>query len=305
VQIVLLGTAAGGGFPQWNCWCPSCRIARADPARAHPRTQSSIAVSADGAAWFLINASPDVREQIGRIPGHAHTDSGGIRRVPFAGVIVTDAELDHTLGLLLLREARTLTVHATDAVARVLERDSRILPTLRAFATVTVAPLPLDLAIPLEGPGGARSGLSVEAFAVPGHPPRFSNGRAAGLTVGLLIRDTARDRTLAHVPGCGTIDDDVVLRLRMADAVLFDGTCWTDDELPTLGISSATASAMGHVAISGPHGSLTTIAALPAPLRVYTHINNTNPILIEDSEERHAVNAAGVIVGDDGMTFTI
>jgi pyrroloquinoline quinone biosynthesis protein B len=123
VQIILLGTAAGGGFPQWNCWCPSCRVARSDPARAHPRTQSSIAVSPDGLRWFLINASPDVREHIGRIAGRTHSDAPEPRRVPIEGVILTDGELDHTLGLLLLREARTLTIHATDAVARVLERD--------------------------------------------------------------------------------------------------------------------------------------------------------------------------------------
>jgi pyrroloquinoline quinone biosynthesis protein B len=311
VQIILLGTAAGGGFPQWNCWCPSCRIARSEPARAHPRTQSSIAVSPDGARWFLVNASPDVREQLARLPpppthpSRAKSDSGAVRQIPVDGIILTDGELDHTLGLLLLREGRALTVRATDAVAHVLERDTHILPTLRLFAAVTVVPLPLDRMIPLEGLQSTPSGLSVEAFAVPGHAPRFAPTHDRGLTVGLLIRDTVGAGTLAYVPGCGAIDDAVLRRLRTADAVLFDGTCWSDDEMPALGISPTTSRAMGHMPISGAGGSLATMADLPARVRVYTHINNTNPVLIEDSPERRAVAATGVIVGDDGMMFTV
>jgi pyrroloquinoline quinone biosynthesis protein B len=307
VQLILLGTAAGGGFPQWNCSCPPCRVARAEPARAHPRTQSSIAVSPDGARWFLVNASPDVREQIGRLPAHQPASPGlvGVRQIPIARLVVTDAELDHTLGILLLREARALTVLATDAVAHVLEHDTRIFPILRAFGTVTVDPLPLDQPVPLNGPGGTPSGLTLEAVAVPGHAPRFASQHEHGPTVGLLIRDTAAGTTLAYVPGCGAIDDAVARRLAAADAVLFDGTFWSDDEMSGRGISHSTARAMGHIPIAGPDGSLATMARLPARVRVYTHINNTNPILVEDSPERQAVHDAGVIVGDDGMTFTV
>ncbi len=282
-------------------------MARTEPARAHPRTQSSIAVSPDGVRWFLINASPDVREQIGRLPSQQPAPPGvsGVRQIPIESLVVTDAELDHTLGILLLREARALTVLASDAVAHVMEHDTRILPILRAFGTVTVDPLPLDQQIPLNGPGGAPSGLTLEAFAVPGHAPRFASEHQPGDTVGLLIRDTAADTTLAYVPGCGAIDEAVARRLGAADAVLFDGTFWSDDEMSGRGISHSTSRAMDHIPVAGPDGSLATMAHLPARVRVYTHINNTNPMLVEDSAERQMVRDAGVIVGDDGMTFTI
>jgi pyrroloquinoline quinone biosynthesis protein B len=308
MEMILLGTAAGGGFPQWNCWCPTCRVARSDSARAHPRTQSSIAVSSDGVRWFLINASPDVREQMARVRRPAPA-SGVVRDVSIEGVVLTDAELDHTIGLLLLREARDLTVYATNAVTAVLDRDSRILPTLRAFARVQVVPLTLDRAIPMRDRHGTEVGLTVEAFAVGGDAPRFASAdtagaEVAGSTVGLTIRD-ARGGTAVCVPGCAAIDESLVDRLRSAGAVLFDGTFWSDDELTALGISALSARAMGHIPIAGAGGSLSILAELPAPTRVYTHINNTNPILIEDSPERRAVLREGVTVGMDGMTFIV
>jgi pyrroloquinoline quinone biosynthesis protein B len=302
MKVLLLGTAAGGGFPQWNCWCPGCRLARAEPARAHPRTQSSIAVSADGGRWFLINASPDVREQIARIP--RPRSATAIRDVPIEGVILTDAELDHSLGVLLLREARAMTLYATDAVAAVLERDSRILPTVRAFGTMIVTRLTLDARVAARDRDGADAGLTIEAFDVRGDAPRFASTEAIGLTVGLLVRDSA-GAALAYVPGCGALDPQIVARLGAADAVLFDGTFWRDDEMVTLGISSSRAREMGHVPINDANGSLPLLAALPAPTRIYTHINNTNPILIEDSPERRAVEAAGLVVGFDGMMIDV
>jgi pyrroloquinoline quinone biosynthesis protein B len=313
VQVVLLGTAAGGGFPQWNCWCPSCRIARTEPHRAHPRTQSSIAASSDGVHWFVANASPDIREQIERLrrlappPSSAPpADMPGSRHSPIDGVILTDAELDHSLGLLLLREARALTLYATDDVARILEHDSRFIPVTRAFSIVTTVSLPLDRAVSLRESAGRESALTVEAFAVPGHGPRFASGSAApGLTVGLHIRDNANGRTLAYVPGCARIDDALMRRLSQADAVLFDGTFWSEDEMSRLGISTTTGRAMGHIPIGGDDGSLAVMARLPASVRVYVHINNTNPVLIEDSPEREAVRRAGVIIGDDGLAFRI
>jgi pyrroloquinoline quinone biosynthesis protein B len=299
--VILLGTAAGGGFPQWNCWCPGCRIARSDPARAHPRTQSSIAVSSDGQRWLLINASPDVREQIGRIPG-GRPARDEIRHVPVDAVAVTDAELDHTIGLLVLREARAMTVYATGAATAVLERDSRILPTVQAFATVTLGSLVLDAPVAVRGRAGVEIGLTLEAFAVAGDAPRFASVAGPGSTVGLMIRDRSGS-TAVYIPGCGAMDAVVTQRLRRADLVLFDGTFWSDDELVALGVSTQHARAMGHLPISGSEGSLSELATLPASTRVYTHINNTNPILIEDSPERRAVDAAGVVVGADGMAF--
>ena len=303
MKVLLLGTAAGGGFPQWNCWCPTCRAARSDPGSAHPRTQSSAAISADGKRWFLLNASPDVREQLGRLDGSPSPDA--VRHVPVEGIVATDAELDHTLGIALLREARHLQLYATPAVSAVLDEDSRILPVTGAFAEVTRRPLVLERCVELHYRDGSPSGLSVEPFAVPGDPPRFARRELPGHTVGLLIHDSATGGTAAFVPGCGGLDAGLLDRLGTAELVLFDGTFWTDDELVRLGIGDRPASAMGHIPVSGPDGSLTRLARLPARWRVYTHINNSNPMLLEHSAERRAVQDAGLLVGDDGMRFTV
>ncbi|HKU62087.1 MAG TPA: pyrroloquinoline quinone biosynthesis protein PqqB [Gemmatimonadales bacterium] len=303
MQIVLLGTAAGGGFPQWNCWCPSCRVARQEPSRARRRSQSSAAVSADGRRWFLLNASPDVHAQLERFDA-APPDSA-LRHVPVEGVVLTDAELDHTLGVVLLREARFLQLWTTDAVERILEADSRILPTTRAFAQVQLRTLGSAEPAPLLYRDGCPSGISVLGFPVPAGPPRFATEEAAGHTVGLLLRDDATGGVCAFVPGCGGLDDALLELLGGADLVLFDGTFWTDDELIRLRIGERTARQMDHLPVSGPDGSLVRLAALPARERVYTHINNTNPMLIEDGSERAAVESAGLRVGFDGMRFTL
>ena len=302
MEVVLLGTAAGGGFPQWNCWCPPCRTARADPAAAHPRTQSSAAVSGDGRHWFLLNASPDVREQIGRLGGPAPS---AVRHVPVHGVVTTDAELDHTLGLALLREAGHLQLYATAAVRRVLEEDSRVLPVTRAFAEVELTELPLGVEVPLRLASGEPSGLRVECFAVAGDAPRFASRELPGHTVGLLVTQEGRAGSCAFVPGCGELDDALLGRLRAADLVLIDGTFWRDDELTSQGISGRTAREMGHLPVSGRDGSLARLRGLPARWKVYTHINNSNPMLVEGSPERAEVVAAGIAVGDDGMRFEI
>lgn len=303
MQIVLLGTAAGGGFPQWNCWCPGCRIARLEPGRARPRTQSSAAVSADGSRWFLLNASPDVREQLARLPVAAPE---GPRHSPVAAVVVTDAELDHTLGIVLLREGRRLRLYLTCAVRQVLERDSNILPVTRAFADVEIVELPaLGGPVPLTYPAGGPSGLTLETFPVPAGPPRFASEELPGHTVGLVLRDAATGGTCAFVPGCGGLDDALLARLGTAGLVLFDGTFWTDDELIRLGIGDRTARQMDHLPVSGPGGSLEQLARLRGPRRVYTHINNTNPMLVEDAPERVAVERAGLLIGMDGMRFEV
>jgi pyrroloquinoline quinone biosynthesis protein B len=302
MQLVLLGTAAGGGFPQWNCWCPSCRAARTDPDRALPRTQSSAAVSADGARWFLLNASPDVRDQLRHL---ANGIPEGARHVPVEGLVLTDAELDHSLGLVLLREARRLQVWATEAVQRVLEDDSRLLPVTRAFAEVRVETLEPGRAAGLCYRDGTASGLRVTPFPVPADPPRFAREERPGHTVGLIVEDAATGGRCAFVPGCGGLDEALLARLSSVDLLLFDGTFWTDEELIRLGIGERTALQMDHLPVSGPHGSLARLSALPARHRVYTHINNTNPMLLEDGPERAAVLAAGLAVGADGMRFTL
>jgi pyrroloquinoline quinone biosynthesis protein B len=301
VKVVLLGTAAGGGFPQWNCWCPRCRVSRAEPTRARPRTQSSVAVSVDGARWFLLNASPDVHRQITTLTERL---PAGLRHGPVEGIVATDAELDHTVGLVLLREERRLQLWATCATLATLERDSRLLPVTRAFADVTTTELPLESPAPLRYRDGEESGLSAEAFVVPAGPPRFATADQAGHTVGLLVRERGGG-TLAYAPACGALDDTLLARFARADLLLFDGTFWTDDELIGLGIGERTARQMDHVPLSGPGGSLEPLASLPVKQRVYVHINNTNPILLEDSPERAAVERAGLVVGMDGMRFEV
>lgn len=303
MHVVLLGTAAGGGFPQWNCWCPACRTARSDPAAARPRTQSSAAVSADGEHWFLLNASPDLREQLPRL-GSAPAD-GAVRHVPIEGVVCTDAELDHTLGLVLLREARTLAVWATPAVERILREDSRLLATTAAFADVRVHPLVPGARVELVRRDGRPAGLAVEAVPVAADPPRFAARAEPGHTVGLLLTATATGRRCAFVPGCGALDDALLARLADADLLLFDGTFWSDDEMIRLGVGTRRARELDHLPVGDADGSLARLAALPARHRVYTHINNTNPMLLEASAERRRVEQAGLVVGMDGMRWTL
>jgi pyrroloquinoline quinone biosynthesis protein B len=302
LRLVLLGTAAGGGFPQWNCWCPICRTGRSDPRRAFPRTQSTAAISTDGERWFLLNASPDIRTQLACLPG---TMPAGVRHVPVEGIITTDAELDHTLGIVLLREARNLQLYATAAVRSILERDSRLLPVTRAFAEVMVTEMPLGTRIPLRYRDGQSSDISVEAFTVAAGLPRFASEAGTGHTVGLAIRDEVTGGSCAFVPGCGALDSSLLARFEQTDLLLFDGTFWTDDELIRLGIADRRALEMDHLPVSGADGSLAHLTRLRRPVKVYTHINNTNPMLIERSPERQMVESAGVQVASDGMSFTI
>lgn len=298
-----MGTAAGGGFPQWNCWCPCCEVARRDPRAAWPRTQSSAAISADGRRWFLLNASPDVHVQLGRLPSSGPPTA--IRHVPIEGVLLTDAELDHTLGVVLLREGRHLPLYATAAIGSVLDRDSRILPVTRAFGDFPLTELPLGTPIDLRYRDGSPSGLMVEAFTVAAGPPLFAPKAAEGHTIGLLLRDQERAQVCAFVPTCGDLDPSLLARLAQADILLFDGTFWTDRELLDLGISSRTAREMDHVPIGGRGGSLEQLATLPCRSRIYTHINNTNPVLLEQSAERAAVTRAGLTVGFDGLSLSL
>jgi pyrroloquinoline quinone biosynthesis protein B len=302
MHVILLGTAAGGGFPQWNCWCPTCRVAREDPERARPRSQSSIAFSADGVRWFLGNASPDVREQLSVLPRAA---AKGVRHVPVEGIVLTDAELDHTLGITLLREGRLLQIIATPAVLHTIAEDSRVLPVTQAFATVNTLEVDLGDPASLDYRDGSASGLTIEMKAVRGDPPRFARREEVGHTVAAFVRDTQTGKECAFVPGCGGLGPKLLARLDEVDLLLFDGTFWTDDELSRLDISDRSALAMGHVPISGTEGSLASLSQLSCRQKVYTHINNTNPMLVEQSRERAAVEAAGMVVGMDGMRFEI
>lgn len=219
--------------------------------------------------------------------------------------MVTDAELDHTFGIVLLREARHLQLYATTAVRSILEQDSRILPVTQAFAEVVVTEMPLDSRVALRYRNGTSSGISVQPFPVPAGPPRFASETSAGHTVGLILSDETSGGACAFVPGCGALDQALLERLGDTELLLFDGTFWTDDELVTLGISDRSARDMDHLPVSGDSGSLARLSALSRPQKVYTHINNTNPMLLEDSPERAMVEQAGFAVGSDGMSFEI
>ena len=295
--VRVLGSAAGGGFPQWNCGCPQCQAVRDGSRPCVARTQSSIAVSADYRRWFLFNASPDVRAQIEAFPA---LHPRGLRESPLQAVLLTDAELDHTLGLLLLREGGSVEVHATAAVRETLTTGTSLLPTLEAYADVDWRTVEMGAEAPLS------DGLSYRAFDVPtSKRARFGGEGGEGGVVGYRIADGQTGRSLAYLPGAQELTDGVLAELEGCDLLLFDGTCWQDDEMIRLGIAPKTSRDMGHLPIGGADGSLKRLAQLPVGRRVYVHINNTNPVLIEDSPERRAVEEQGWEVAADGLEVEI
>jgi pyrroloquinoline quinone biosynthesis protein B len=305
MRIRLLGTAAGGGFPQWNCACINCRAARAEPARARPRLEPGAALSADGRRWFLLNASPDVRAQIESFA--PLLPSEGVRGTGVEGILLTNADLDHALGLLLLREGQRLVVHATTAVRRTLTEELRMEAILSCYGGVVWREPPAQLS-PLLAGDGTPSGVRYAAFPVPGKLPRYRDGRTAPSpwdTVGYRFEDEKTGARLVYVPNAAALTDSVLAQLRACDALLLDGTFWSEQEMQTLGAGPLGAREMGHLPIGGADGSLEQIAELPAPLKVYLHINNTNPILCEVAPERQAVVEAGVTVGYDGQEFIL
>jgi pyrroloquinoline quinone biosynthesis protein B len=277
VRVRVLGSAAGGGFPQWNCRCGTCEAARAG-VRARPRTQSSLAIRGNDGPWFLVNASPDLRQQLETLTPQS---VDGVRAAPIAGVLLTDAEIDHTAGLLLLREsAEPVRVFGAAAVEAALRET--VLRMLDRFCGVNWATLEPGRAVALDG-----SSLVVEAF------------RAGEETSGLVFRDGAS--LVTYAPALARLDEGVLARFGESDLVLVDGTFWHDDELARLGISSRSAHDMGHLPLAGPGGTLEALAGLEGPRKALVHINNTNPILLEDSPEREAVVRAGVEVAYDGL----
>jgi pyrroloquinoline quinone biosynthesis protein B len=296
VIVRILGSAAGGGYPQWNCNCRVCAAARNGHGAAS-RTQSSIAVRTDNGPWYLINASPDLRQQIADLPVD-RTDS--LRINPFAGIVLTDAEIDHTAGLLLMRESHVpLEIYSSEAVRQALTEHYPVFRMLESYCGLRWSPL---------DPGGKvvlGDSLEVEAFRTGGDPPLYMNGVDNGITsMGLTIRDRETGGTLSYAPALEGIDEAMLERFRSSDYVAVDGTFWTADELPSLGLAERDALAMGHMPLSGPDGSLAVLEALPTRT-VLLHINNTNPILLDDSEEHAAVQASGVGIAHDGMEIEL
>ena len=306
MRVRVLGSAAGGGFPQWNCGCPNCRGVRDGAIRAAPRTQESVAVSADGEAWFLLNASPEIRVQI---ESFAALHPRGPRDSPIAGILLTNGDLDHCLGLLSLRETYPLTVYATDRVRHGFTDDNILYRTLERFdGQVTWRVLKLGREEELAGPAGKPSGLAVEAVALPGKPPLHLHGRFPPDredNVGFRIRERATGRLLAYLSGVAAVTPAVFDALDGAACVFFDGTFWSDDELIALGLGSQRAADMAHLPVGGPGGSLAGLADHRAGRRIYIHVNNTNPILRDDSPERAAVEAQGWTVAHDGMEIEL
>ena len=293
VRVHILGSAAGGGFPQWNCRCPTCEAARGGAAT--PRTQSSIAIRGAEGPWLLANASPDLRQQLDGLPADPAQD---VRAAPVAAVLLTDAEIDHTAGLLLMRESSgVIPVYGSDEVRHALTDGYPVLPILDAYCGVQWRTIERGRPVSLEG-----SSLEVESFAAGGDAPRYLAG--AGVEVeatGLVLRDRSTGGVLTYVPGLARWDDDVLGRLAASDVALVDGTFWRDDELVRLGISSRTARQMGHVPLSGSGGTLEALARLGRPRVILIHVNNTNPVLLERSPERDAVLRAGAEVAHDGL----
>lgn len=295
--VRVLGAAAGGGFPQWNCNCSQCRAARDGSRPCRPRTQSSVAVSADYRRWFLLNASPDIRAQIESFPA---LHPRGVRESPLQAVLLTDAELDHTLGLLLLRESGDIEVHATAAVHETLNEGTTLLQTLGAYARVEWRPVVTGKEVPL------ADGLSFRAFDVPTNKrARFGTGEGEESVVGYRIADGRTGGVLVYLPGAQELTASVLAHLEGCTCLLFDGTCWQDDELIRIGIAGKTSRDMGHLPISGADGSLEQLAPLPIERKIYIHINNTNPILLEDSPERRIVEEHGLEVAADGLELEI
>lgn len=305
--IRILGSAAGGGFPQWNCACENCRGLREGLIEASPRTQESLCLSADERDWFLINASPDIRSQIeGFGPLHPKTS----RASPIQAIFLSNGDLDHCLGLLSLRENHPLVVYATESVRRGFTEDNVLYRTLERFpGQVTWRTLIIGAEDKVLCADGRPSGLTVTAMAVPGKPPLHLEGRVApddpDLNVGLRFRRDDNGRQLVYMPAAGRITPAVVDALASADCVLFDGTFWSNDELSARGFLRKSACELAHWPLGGPEGTVAALAQIAAPRRLFIHINNTNPILREDSPERQAVEAAGWEVARDGMEIRL
>ena len=263
--------------------------------RAKPRTQSSLAIRGGDGPWFLVNASPDARQQLEAIADPA---IDGVRSPPIAGVLLTDAEIDHTAGLLLLRESTTpVRVYGEAGVERALRQGYPVLSMLERYCGLEWHTLQPQATQPLDG-----SSLTVEPFDVGGDAPRYLDGSGVELGAsGLVFRDRAGGGVVTYVPGLARLDEAVLDRFAASDLVLVDGTFWRDDELARLGISTRSARDMGHLPLSGAGGTLEALARLERPRKALVHINNTNPILLEDSPEREAVVRAGVEVAYDGL----
>jgi pyrroloquinoline quinone biosynthesis protein B len=308
LRIVVLGAAAGGGVPQWNCGCPVCQAART----GHPElqsTQASIAVSADNEHWFLINASPDLRQQLIATP-QLHPKSGSLRHSPIAGVILTNSEIDAVAGLLSMREGWPFAIYAHPRVLAILKANSIF--NVLSEANVNRRAIAIDEAFEPALPDGSPSGIEILPFAVPGKGAWYLEGKAhpagdggAGDTLGLRIADRTSGKYFYFLAACARVSPELKQRLAGAPLVFFDGTVWRDDELIAAGLGSKTGQAMGHIAMSGENGAMAALADIGIDRKIFLHINNSNPALLHDSAERKAAEHAGWQIPTDGMELTL
>ena len=308
LRVVVLGAAAGGGVPQWNCGCPVCWAARSE----HPElqsTQASIAISADGEHWFLINASPDLRQQLIATP-QLHPKAGKLRHSPISGVILTNGEIDALAGLLSMREGSPFTVYAHGKVLAIL-RDNSIFNVLNE-KNVKRQPIELDETFEPTLPNGTPSGIEILPFAAPGKSAWYLEGKAhpagdtgAGDTLGLRLGDKATGKYFYFLAACAEVTHDLKSRLAGAPLIFFDGTVWRDDELIVAGLGNKTGQSMGHIAMSGESGAIEALSGLNIGRKVFLHINNSNPALLHDSAERQQAERAGWQIPADGTEITL
>jgi pyrroloquinoline quinone biosynthesis protein B len=302
INVAVLGSAAGGGFPQWNCGSPNCAGVREGTVKAVRRTQECLALTGDGGRWILINASPDIRQQIEAFPA---LRPKSLRDSPIAAVILTNGDLDHCLGLFSLRERHPIIVYATKQVWHGLMSQNVFCRTLQRFpGQLQWRDLPTGSTQRLDPDGGA---LWITAFSCPGKVPLHLEGlQAHHPEDNIGVRSfNGTTQTLVYVPSARDVTPELYVQVQSAQCLYFDGTFWSQDELPGLGIADKTAADMGHLPIGGDGGSLALLTGLNVPRRIYIHINNTNPVLRADSPERGLAESAGWEVAHDGLELTL
>ena len=309
MRVKILGSAAGGAFPQWNCACSNCRAIRAGTFAGKARNQTQVAISADSRSWFLIGASPDLRAQIEATP-ELHPREG-VRQSPIAGAVLLNADIDHVLGLLLMRELQPLRVYATPSIRRILKEDNSMFAMLQRVPNqVSWSDFRPGETFPLCDPAGGNSGIRCRTISLAEHFPTYvSPARRSQLSSNeaslALIIESASGKRLAYMPAVPQITDGLLKELDSADLLLFDGTFWGDDELIRIQGSGQTAQQMGHVPLASAEGSLAKLAHLKRPRRIYIHINNTNPVLNDAGPEHRQVREAGWEIAEDGWQFDL
>ena len=307
LRVVVLGAAAGGGVPQWNCGCQVCRAART----THPElqsTQASLAISADGDHWFLINASPDLRQQLTATPA-LHPAPGKLRHSPVAGVILTNGEIDAIAGLLSMREGWPFTIYAHEKVLATLKSNSVF--NVLSEKNVKRQAIAVDRALEPALPDGTPSGIEILPFEVTGKGAWYLEGErregaeAAGDTLGLRICDKTTGKFFFFIAACAEVTDDLKSRLKGAPLVFFDGTVWRDDEMIAAGLATKTGRSMGHISMSGEQGAISALENLGIERKIFLHINNSNPALLHNSQERRAAEQAGWQIPADGTEIVL